>query len=101
MYEHFYFAFNELYQNNHNSKIIVLGDFNLPSLIWSNTTLPVKFNSNIESYFISMLSQLNLNQYNCIRNHKNVSLDLVLSNVHVNVSNDPDPLLPIHKHHPA
>jgi len=51
-----------------------------------------------------MLSQLNLNQYNFIRNHNNVSLDLVLSNVHVNVSNEPnvpDPLLPIDKHHPS
>jgi hypothetical protein len=48
-----------------------------------------------------MLSQLNLNQYNFIHNHNNVSLDLVLSNVHVNVSNDLDPLLPIDKHHPA
>jgi len=48
-----------------------------------------------------MLSQLNLNQYNYICNHNNVNLDLVLTNVHVNVSNDSDPLLPIDKHHPA
>jgi hypothetical protein len=48
-----------------------------------------------------MLSQLNLNLYNFIRNHNNVSLDLLLLNVHVNVPNDPDLLLPIDKHHPA
>lgn len=48
-----------------------------------------------------MLSKLNLYQYNFIRSHNNVSLELVLSNVHVNVFNDPDPLLPIDKHHPA
>lgn len=48
-----------------------------------------------------MLSKLNLYQYNFIRDHNNVSLELVLSNVHVNVFNDPDPLLPIDKHHPA
>lgn len=40
MYENCFTALNELYQNNLDSKIIVLGDFNLPSLIWSDTTLP-------------------------------------------------------------
>jgi len=48
-----------------------------------------------------MLSHFNLFQFNFIRNHNNVILDLALSNVHLCITNDPDPLVPIDKHHPA
>lgn len=48
-----------------------------------------------------MLSHLSLNQYNYLRYHNYVTLDLVLSNVDVNVSNNPDLILSIDKHHPA
>lgn len=48
-----------------------------------------------------MLSYFNFNQLNQVRNENDVTLDLVLSNAHLNVFNDPDPLLPLDKHHPA
>jgi len=48
-----------------------------------------------------MLSQFNFNQCNLLRNHNNVILDLVLSNIHLSIFNEPYPLLPIDKHHPA
>ena len=48
-----------------------------------------------------MLSQFNFNQFDLIRHQNNVTLDLVLSNIHLFVTNDPDLLLPIDNHHPA
>lgn len=48
-----------------------------------------------------MLSYFNFNQLNHVLNENNATLDLVLSNIHLNVSNDPDPLLPLNKHHPV
>lgn len=70
-------------------------------MLWSLSTLPVNCHSQTESFFISMLSYYNLSQYNCIQNFNNIMLDLVLSNIHLAVNIDPDPLLPINKHHPA
>lgn len=100
-YEQFFKAVNELFISNPRAKFVLLGDFNLPSLNWSLYSLPIICNSPIDSYFISMLSQFNFNQFNLLRNNNNVTLDLVLSNIHLSVSNEPDPLLPIDKHHPA
>ncbi|KAL4107986.1 hypothetical protein QTP88_018251 [Uroleucon formosanum] len=100
-YEQFFKAVNELFISNSRAKFVLLGDFNLPSLNWSLYSLPIICNSPIDSYFISMLSQFNFNQFNLLRNNNNVTLDLVLSNIHLSVSNEPDPLLPIDKHHPA
>jgi len=48
-----------------------------------------------------MLSYFNFNQLNHVLNDNDVTLDVVLSNAHLNVFNDPDPLLPLDKHHPA
>lgn len=63
--------------------------------------MPVNSTSHIDSYFVSMLSIFNLNHLIFLRNVSNVVLDLVLSNTHLVVSNDYDPLLPLDKHHPA
>lgn len=101
LYEQFFNAVNELFISYPKAKFVLLGDFNLPSLNFSPYTLPIICNSPIESYFISMLSLFHFNQFNLVRNHNNVTLDLVLSNIHLFVLNDPDPLLPIDKHHPA
>lgn len=84
-------AVNELFISNPKAKFVLLGDFNLPSLNWSPYTLSIICNSSIDSYFISILSQFNFNQFNLSRNHNNVTLDLVLSNIHLFVINDPDP----------
>lgn len=101
LYENYFSALNELYLSYPNSNLILLGDFNLPSLDWSLYSLPLNNYTQIDSYFVSMLSHFNLCQFNLVRNHNNVILDLKLSNIHIAVSNDPDPLLPTDKHHPA
>jgi len=101
LYEQFFLSINELYLSNPKAKFILLGDFNLPSLDWSLYSLPLICNSQIDSYFVSMLSHYNFNQFNLVRNHNITILDLALSNVHITVTNDPDPLLPIDIHHPA
>lgn len=101
LYENYFSALNELCLSYPNSNLITLGDFNLPSLDWSLYSLPLNCNTQIVSYFVSMLSYLNLYQFNLVRNHNNVILDLALSNIHITVSNDSDPLLPTDKHHPA
>ncbi|KAF0748723.1 Reverse transcriptase domain-containing protein [Aphis craccivora] len=101
LHEQFFLSINELYLSNPKAKFILVGDFNLPSLGWSLYSLPLMCNSQIDSYFVSMLSHYNFNQFNLLRNHNNVILDLALSNTHITVSNDPDPLLPIDTHHPA
>lgn len=100
LYEQFFLSINELYLSNPKAKFILFGNFNLPSLDWSLYTLPLLCNSQIDSYFVSMLSHYNFNQFNLVRNHNNI-LDLALSNAHITVSNDPDSLLPIDLHHPA
>jgi hypothetical protein len=100
MYENVFSALVELYQRNLEAKIIILDYFNLPSLSWSNSTLPINCYLHIDSYFISMLPYFNLNQFNYVRNYNNVTLDLVLSNIYACVSNDPDPLLSIDEHYP-
>lgn len=47
-----------------------------------------------------MLSHFNLNQFNLMSNHNNVTLNLILSNARVSVTNNPNPLLSIDKRHP-
>jgi len=100
-YENVFSVLNDLYLAYPSAKFIILGDFNLPSIHWTHLSLPINSTSQIDSYFVNMLSYLNFNQLNHVPNENNVILDLVLSNVHLNVSNDPDPLLPLDKHHPA
>jgi len=90
LYEQFFKAVNELIWDP-KAKFVLLGDFNLPSLNWSLYSLPIICNSPIDSYFISMLSQFNFNQFNLLRNNNNVTLDLILSNINLSVSNEPDP----------
>jgi len=87
--------------SNPEAKFILLSDFNQLSLIWYLYSLPLTCDSQIDSYFTSMLSNFNLNQFSLIRNHNNVILDLALSNVHVDISNDSHLLLLIDKHNLA
>jgi len=76
-------------------------NFNLPSIYWTYSSLKINCTSQVDSYFVNMLSYFNFNQLNHVHNENDVTSELVLSNAHLNVSNDPDPLLPLDKHHPA
>jgi len=97
IYENVFSTLSELYTAYLSAKFIILGDFNLPSIHWTHSSLLSNCTSQLDSYFINILSYFNLNQFNHIFNEN----DVVLSIVHLNVSKDPDPLLPLDKHHPA
>lgn len=67
-----------------NSKIILLGDYNLPGLQWSvvdNIIVPFSLRfTNLKINVLANFSYLNLQQFNIIKNRKNSILDLILSN---------------------
>lgn len=85
-YEKIFSAVTEVCNANPHANIILLGDFNLPSLVWSCNKLPTNCTSPIDSYFVSMLSYFCLSQYNLFANHNNNILDLILSNIHLVVT---------------
>lgn len=90
-----------------NSKIILLGDYNLPGVQWSvvkNNIVPYSLKyTNLETNVLANFSYLNLQQFNTIKNRKNSILDLILSNsTDISVSCETDTLLPIdYMYHPA
>jgi hypothetical protein len=85
----------------------LLGDFNLPNIIWSqndndkNVIIPLSSPNSIESSFINDLNSLHFSQFNFVFNNKNKMLDLVFSNsIHLDVI-ETDNLLPLDLFHPA
>lgn len=98
---------NNLLSQYCNSKIILLGDYNLSGLQWSvvkNNIVPhsLKY-TNLETNVLANFSYLNLQQFNTIKNRKDSILDLILSNsTDILVSGEMDTLLPIdYMYHPA
>jgi len=95
---------NNLLCQYSNSKIILLGDYNLPAIQWSTVSDEVvsRF-SKIEADALANYSYLNLKQFNTVKNHKNSILDLILSNsADVCVSREQSTLIPIdYLYHPA
>lgn len=87
-----YFSLVEsLYHKNPNATFILVGDYNLPSAKLNNS----------ESYFNNKLSYLDFSQYNNIKNIKNVTLDLVISNSFlINIEKIYVPIVPIDLMHP-
>lgn len=68
-----------------SSKIMILGDFNLPNINWydsNNNSVEPYLLSRSETYehFVDMLDLCSLHQFNQVRNSNNAILDLVLSN---------------------
>ncbi|XP_046662572.1 uncharacterized protein LOC124355465 [Homalodisca vitripennis] len=78
---------------------LVVGDFNLPNVDWSNPSSCLLDLSAQTVY--DVMSFLNLNQYNYIRNERGVLLDLDFSSEALRVLNASDPLLAAECHHPA
>lgn len=95
LYEQFFLAIDEIYLSNPKVKLILLEDFNLPSSRWSLYSLSLMCNSQIDSYFVSMLSHFDFNRFNLVRNYNNLILDLALSNVHLSVTKNAASLLSI------
>lgn len=94
------------------SEFLLLGDYNLAdSVSWSADSDGVCSPYNVQGLkklmahaLIDTLSLTNLNQFNYIRNSKNRTLDLAMSNIDHNklsLVEDVDPLVKIDEQHPA
>lgn len=102
--------FNKLDQNilinNPLDKYLIIGDFNLSSVIWlpndENAFSPTNYCTSDELLLIDELSTHNFRQYNGVLNKFGRILDLVLSSEYnISVSECDDPLVPIDPHHSA
>lgn len=95
----------KMVDNSEHETICLIGDYNLPSIEWvqhshNDEIAATKCDGEIEAYFCDLLSFLNLSQHNCIHNHNNVILDLVLCNYdNVEVVRT-EPLVPLDSNHP-
>ncbi|XP_054256899.1 uncharacterized protein LOC128981929 [Macrosteles quadrilineatus] len=80
--------------------IVVMGDFNLPNMIWTD---PDPQRLTLSSRYVKeTFSSYELTQVNRVLNHRGVSLDLIFSNNDdLDVRNAEDVLLPEDMHHPA
>lgn len=71
-------------QVNLNSKILIIGDYNLPNIFWvdsNNSQLPLMLNTTEKAQcFLETFNFCNFSQFNDIKNEYNKTLDLVLSN---------------------
>lgn len=92
---------------NPNDKILLLGDFNLSDIVWSQLNYsrslrPVFNRANCNHVeLIDLINLCNLYQYNYIRNCFGTILDLILCNDEVSVSRCPDSLVLEDNYHPA
>lgn len=95
-----------------NSEFLLLGDYNLSdSITWSVDSDGVCNPQNVQGVkklmahaLIDSLSLTNMKQFSCIKNNKNRTLDLVISNIDpskLSLIEDVDPLVKIDKQHPA
>lgn len=79
--------------------LLVLGDFNLPNVDWSDDSGDLGASSR---QIMNMAALHDLKQFNLIRNYRGVILDLVFSSVSLTqVTHADDFLLPEDRHHPA
>lgn len=79
--------------------LIIVGDFNLPNVDWLN---PSTSHLDPSAQCIhDVMSFLNLEQYNNVRNNREVLLDLVFSSIVLPTKVAIDPLLTVERHHPA
>lgn len=89
-----------------NCKLIICGDYNIPSLSWANAKTGcecINFTSFlIKSSLVEICPLLNLCQFNNIINPSGNTLDLVFSNLfETTISHLKDLLVPIGPYHPA
>lgn len=92
-----------------DDNVIVLGDFNLPNLLWAPvnafghyTPASLQYvNCNLGCELVDFMSLNNLTQFNLISNNKDKILDLVLSNMSkIKVLHEDFPLTKIDHYHP-
>lgn len=103
--QHLQLLQNIVGQATSNDSILVLGDFNVPSVLWTvcpdTGGLVASSLGNYETFFHS-LSEMCLNQFNTIVNMNGRLLDLVFCNVSDFTFGRTDPfVLPEDSHHPT
>lgn len=92
-----------------NARVIMVGDYNLPSLRWilsGDTLIPEISGYTLEAVddLINTMSMCDLAQFNSITNSNNVTLDIVLSNFNtnlINIARSQCPLVPEDANHPT
>lgn len=104
---HFSEQVSDIVLNNPCDKFIIVGDFNMPNLIWkeSDECFTTYVAENIQGThqfdLLDNLNLCNLSQYNFISNNNNRILDLILSNSNVSINRCDTLLVPEDNHHPA
>lgn len=107
-HEHFRKIRENILRLDLGAKILVVGDYNLPTIRWKNVNGEIisdypQNNDTINELF-STLAICSLQQFNSIMNANNVILDLVLCNLPTNkitVVRSNEPLVPEDNHHPT
>lgn len=84
-YDFYINSVDEIDRNYPSSNIILIGDFNLPNILWSRDSkhsaiiIPLCEVNSIELYFINALSCFHFSQFNFNFNNYNRMLDLVFA----------------------
>jgi len=100
-------SIGDILDSNTDDEFLVVGDFNLPNVIWTPNGLffepATSINDIISVEFINLYSFLNLYQFNGIANESGKFLDLVISGAddHIFVSRSAFPLVAENMHHPS
>lgn len=108
IYQHHVDSVIQISDNHPEYKLLLLGDYNIPKVIWSNeedlsTTFLDKIQHKDMEHSLILkdnFSSLNLSQHFKARAEKGYTLDLCFSDVkNINVSNGIDCLLDLDRHH--
>lgn len=103
----------DLFIERPSDKFIILGDFNMSAITWSESEDGIRavapstvsssstLSANMFTHFIDTLDFCSLKQFNLVQNKHGRILDLVLSNTNISVSACLQPLTVEDPHHPA
>nr|XP_026499894.1 uncharacterized protein LOC113403525 [Vanessa tameamea] len=101
----FYERISELVILNPKDIFLIVGDFNVPSAIWSPSSTSAELCENIGNSMVNAMSSFmslnNFSQYNLVSNINNRQLDLVFSNSNCRVMRCETPLVKEDLHHPT
>jgi hypothetical protein len=81
------------------NNLLIVGDFNLPEI--NSSTYDLSQGTVKAKILHQLMNFYELDSFNSVRNVNYRTLDLVLSNLHLDVIRDDDPLVPEDNHHPA
>jgi hypothetical protein len=94
-----YFSIFESCYGVLNSNLLVIGDFNIPSI--DGVDYDFTKGTSLVKAFGNFMSLCHLNSYNIIKNVNGRTLDLILANFEVRVRREEFPLVAEDGHHPA